>query len=155
MDQTTEPTTPLLVPEPTVAFDARFFPKSAIVNATLRRGHDYLAGVFLSERYGILTSAPEYWQLYPMGGSDGRQTIELFPDCFYRARLGGKHLGIYVDTQGRINCLPERVFVRELNQRFRDCITNVSLSSDESDWVGDRFSRQLPEQNLGEAPFTL
>jgi hypothetical protein len=150
-----EAPTPLLSPEPAVAFDETSFPNYAVINATLRKGHDYVALVFLSEPYGVPENAPEYWQLFRMRGSDTRRTIELAPDFFFRARLSGKQFGIYVDMEGRINCMPERMFNRELDRRFRDCVMAVNLTWDESDWAGDRFSKQVPQEHIGEAPFTL
>jgi len=81
--------------------------------------------------------------------SGGPQTIELAPDQFYRARLGGKHFGMYIDADGGINYFTKTSFFRELDRRYRDGEKEVDLRCD-GDWSNNLFSRSIPQERLGE-----
>jgi len=124
-------------------------PQDAVTNATIERGGDWVAGVGMSKRFGVIADQPEYWQLYYVKSAGGPQTILLAPDCFYRARIGGRHFGMYVDADGEINYLQKAYFKRELDRRFRDCAKTVDLTCD-GDWSQDPFSNRIPEERLGE-----
>jgi hypothetical protein len=127
----------------------RLLPGYALINADIGRGRDWVARVGLSERFGIMVADPEYWQLYFVQGT-GLQTIILDNDVFFRAGLNGDHFGIYVDSDGQIICLPEKVFQRALDRRFRDGVATVDFSWD-GDWYHDRFCRRIPTARLGGA----
>jgi len=84
----------------------------------------------------------------------GHETIELFARTFYRARIGGKNYGMYIDSDGEINYFTKQAFLRELDRRYRDCVKDVDLSCD-GDWGKDPFSRSIPAANLGESRYWL
>jgi hypothetical protein len=122
----------------------------AVINVRIARGRDWLAYIDTSERYGVIAGPPEYWQLNYVKGRGGPQTVDLAPDAFIRARLGGQQFGIYIDVVGQIHCLPKKAFERELDCRFRDRVKTVDLSYDADDWIGDPFRRDFPTARLGE-----
>jgi len=122
--------------------------KYAVINATIKRGGDWVAGFGLSEFAGVPRDPPEYWRSQKMNPG-GPKTVELAPDQFYRVRLGGNHFGLYIDADGGINYFTKSSFFRELDRRYRDCVADVDLSCD-GDWAGDPFSNRVPEERLGE-----
>jgi hypothetical protein len=77
------------------------------------------------------------------------QTIELAPDQFYRARIGGKHFGLYVDGDGRIHYFTQNSFFRELDRRYRDGVSDVDLNCD-GDWSGDPFRIRHRKELFGQ-----
>jgi hypothetical protein len=126
--------------------------KYATINATVRKGGDWVAVVALSARYGMAGGVPEYWQYCRLRGN-GPQTMDLVADEFYRARLGGQQFGLYIDSDGQINYLSKRTFERELGRRFRDRERTVDLEC--GDWASDPFSKSIPAANLGESRYWL
>jgi hypothetical protein len=127
--------------------------KYAVINATLKKGGDWVAIVGLSVRCGVVVGVAEFWQYYRLKAG-GPQTIDLFADEFYRAKIGGQHFGLYIDSDGQINYFTKKAFERELDRRYRDCVRVVDLECG-GDWSNDPFSRSIPEANLGELRYWL
>jgi hypothetical protein len=88
-------------------------PVDAVINARIGRGRDWVAYVDISERYGMVVHPPEYWRRNYIKRCGCRQTINLGPDSFVRARLSGQHLGLYIDVGGQIHCFQRQVFLLE------------------------------------------
>lgn len=128
-------------------------PKYAVINAHTAPGRDWVAYVDLSGQYGVPKDPPEFWKVYRLKPR-GHETIELLAGTFYRARIGGLHLGLYIDADGNIHYFQKKAFERELDRRFRDCVKDVDLSCD-GDWGKDPFSRSIPGANIGESRFWL
>jgi hypothetical protein len=150
MNQSTSPPAPSAALPPTdlAASLPHLGLNYAVINTTITKGGDWVAIVGVSQRYRVVACSAEYWQLnfLPAGGP---KTILLDAHQFYRARIGGKQFGLYIDAGGNINYLQEEAFVRELDRRFRDCVREVDLSCD-GDWTADPFSRSIPAAHIGE-----
>jgi hypothetical protein len=127
--------------------------KYAVINAHTGKGHDWVAIVDLSRQYGVPLNPPEFWQIYRQKAR-GHETILLSAQTFYRAKIGGKQFGMYIDSDGQINYFTKKAFERELDRRYRDSLKDVDLRCD-GDWSNDAFCRTIPEANLGESRFWL
>jgi hypothetical protein len=151
---TIQPTSPATLP-PTgpAATSPDLWPKYATINAHTGRGRDWIAFVGLSARYGVPLDPPENWQLYRLKAA-GHETILLHADTFYRAKIGGQHFGLYIDSDGQIHYFTKKRLLRELDRRYRYGVKEVDLECD-GDWSDDLFCRSIPDANLGESRFWL
>jgi len=122
--------------------------KYALINVTIKRGGDWIVSFGLSDFADVPRDPPEYWRSQRIK-SGGPRTIELAPDQFYRARIGGSHFGLYIGADGRINYLQKKSFFRELERRYRYGENDVDLVCD-GDWEKDPFSNGIAEERLGE-----
>jgi hypothetical protein len=125
----------------------------ATINAHTAPGRDWIAIIDLSPRCGVALDPPEFWRIHKLKPR-GHETIELFAGTFYRARIGGLHFGLYIDSDGNINYFTKQAFHRELDSRFRDGVKTVDLSCD-GDWSKDPFSNSIPVASLGESRYWL
>jgi hypothetical protein len=153
-NSTTQSALPAVLP-PTAAAESspRVGLQYAIINAHTAPGRDWVSVVDLSPLYGVPKDPAEYWRIYRMKAR-GHETIELFARTFYRARIGGLHFGLYIDSGGNINYFTKQAFLRELDRRYRDGVRAVDLSC-EGDWANDPFCRSVSAANLGESRFWL
>jgi hypothetical protein len=134
-----------LEPEETAAATLHQGPRDAVINAHIGRGRDWVAYVAIA----VPRPAPrQYWQDYPIKGCGRSKTILLAARCFYRARIGGQHFGVYISQEGHIHYFTQKDFLRELDCRFRQGIETVDFTCS-GDWIGDTFSPCIPVANLG------
>ncbi len=102
INSTTQPASPALRPPPDPTDSSRNRGlQYAVINAHTARGRDWIAYVDLSPLYGVSKDPPGFWKVYRMKPR-GHETIELFARTFYRARIGGLHFGLYIDSDGEI-----------------------------------------------------